>query len=113
MRLARLLLFASLALHGLAGDLLAVGPPERRYQYRKGDRYGIGKWYMGREIAFVMGYDGASWLDRPERVKEEATDKLLKVLGTYIKSGMTVCDMGAGSGYYSFPLAEKVGAKGK
>jgi ubiquinone/menaquinone biosynthesis C-methylase UbiE len=110
---SRTLLLAGLALLASGGDLLAVGPPDRRYEYRKGDPNGIGKWYMGREIAWVMSYHGASWLDRPERVKEEGTDKLLKALGGYVKPGMTVCDMGAGSGYYTFPLAEKVGAKGK
>lgn len=106
-------LIACLAACAAAGALLAVGPPARRYTYGRGDPNGIGKFYMGREIAFVMSYHGANWLDRPERVKEEGTDKLLKALAAYVKPGMTVCDLGAGSGYYTFPLAQAVGAKGK
>src|SRR4051812_35102115 len=30
---------------------------------------GIGKVYMGREIAKIMTYHGAEWLERAERVK--------------------------------------------
>src|SRR5918911_4873577 len=41
---------------------------------------GIGKFYMGREIAQVMGHQGADWLDRPERDKEEAPSKLMEAL---------------------------------
>ena len=33
-----------------------------------------GKFYMGREISHVMGHQGAGWLDRPERIREERTD---------------------------------------
>lgn len=95
-----------------ASEAFAAAPPPPRYEYRKEhDPDGIGKFYMGREIAWVMGYQGAEWLDRPERVKEEATDKLLKILP--LEAGMVIADLGAGSGYYSFPMAEKVGAKGK
>lgn len=92
--------------------LLAAGPPVIRYTYRRvHDPNGIGKFYMGREIAYVMGHQAADWLDRPERVKEERTDQLLKLLP--LKPGMVVADVGAGSGYFSFPMAEKVGPKGK
>jgi hypothetical protein len=31
------------------------------------DPDGIGKFYMGREIAQVMGHRGAGWLERPSR----------------------------------------------
>lgn len=72
---------------------------------------GSGKFYMGREISFVMGHQGAGWLERPEREKEEQPKKLLKVLE--VKPGMVVADIGAGSGYHSFRFAEKVGPKGK
>ncbi|CAN0025032.1 unnamed protein product, partial [Discosporangium mesarthrocarpum] len=41
-----------------------------RYTYKKGDPQGINKWYMGRQIAYVMGYQGMSWLERPEREEE-------------------------------------------
>jgi ubiquinone/menaquinone biosynthesis C-methylase UbiE len=83
-----------------------------RYEHRKEhDPDGIGKFYMGREIARVMGHEGAGWLERPERVKEERTDKLLKLLA--LKPGLVVADIGAGSGFFTFPLAKAVGPKGK
>jgi ubiquinone/menaquinone biosynthesis C-methylase UbiE len=91
-----------------------VEPPTEkdRYETRKDhDPNGIGKFYMGREIAQVMGHEAADWLDRPEREKEENPAKLMEVLG--LKNGDVVADIGAGSGYYTFRLAEKVGPKGK
>src|SRR4051812_16297501 len=89
-----------------------AAPPVAKYEHRKvHDPDGIGKFYMGREIAYVMGHQGIGWLDRPERVKEERTDKLLKLLP--IEPGMVVADIGAGSGYFSFPMAKQVGPKGK
>jgi len=33
---------------------------EYNYTFKRGDYNGIGKWYMGREIAYVMGYEGIS-----------------------------------------------------
>jgi ubiquinone/menaquinone biosynthesis C-methylase UbiE len=101
----------------LAGGVLgADGPPKKRekpkYEFREEhDPNGIGKFYMGREIAMVMGYGAAGWLERKERVKEEDPAKLIKALG--IKEGMTVADVGAGSGYHTFLIAPLVGAKGK
>src|SRR5262245_4047845 len=98
----------------LAVDPPVETPPERkkpRYEIRKDhDPDGIGKFYLGREIAQVMGHEGASWLDRPEREKEEAPSKLLPLLK--LKEGDTVADIGAGSGYYTFRLAKLV-PKGK
>ena len=76
---------------------------EDTYTYKKGDPNGTGKWYMGREIAYVMGYEGMDWLDRPEREKEENTSKLLKNMN--IQPGDTVADIGAGSGYHVFKIA--------
>src|SRR5438270_5242003 len=85
-------------------------PPryERRAEH---DPNGTGAFYMGREIALVMGHEAAGWLDRPEREKEEQPSRLLAVLK--LKPGEVVADIGAGSGYYSFRMAEKVGAAGK
>src|SRR3954469_19088149 len=64
-----------------------------RYETRKAhDPDGIGKFYMGREIAQVMGHLAAGWLDRPEREKEEAPSKLMDALK--IKPGDVVADIG-------------------
>jgi ubiquinone/menaquinone biosynthesis C-methylase UbiE len=83
-----------------------------RYETRKKfDRDGINKFYLDRQIAQVMGYAGATWLERPEREKEEDPAKLLKALD--LKEGMTVADVGAGSGYHTFRMAPLVGEKGK
>lgn len=72
---------------------------------------GIGKVYMGREIASVMGWQGASWLERPERVQEERPDLLLAELN--LKPGMVVADIGAGTGYHSRRMSSVVGPTGK
>ena len=76
---------------------------DANYTYKAGDRSGIGKWYMGREIAYVMGYQGMSWLERPEREKEENTSKLLKNMN--IQPDDVIADIGAGSGYHVFKMA--------
>lgn len=75
------------------------------------DPDGTGKFYMGREIAQVMGPGGIPWLNRSEREQEEKPELLLDALGLH--SGETVADVGAGSGYYSFRIAPKVGPAGK
>lgn len=79
---------------------------DSNYEYKNGDPSGIGKWYKGREIAYVMGYQGMNWLERPEREKEEHTSKLLKNMN--LKSTDAVADIGAGSGYHVFKIALKV-----
>ncbi|MDR3687797.1 MAG: methyltransferase domain-containing protein [Fimbriimonas sp.] len=75
------------------------------------DPDGIGVSYLGREIAQVMGHEAADWLDRPEREAEEAPSMLVKSLK--LQPGMTVADIGAGSGYLSFMMAKYVGSNGK
>jgi len=89
--------------------LLAFADADR-YSTVKASPDGIGKVYMGREIAKVMSYYGASWLERPERKEEEKPDRVLAVLE--LKPGMVVADVGAGSGYYSSRMAERVGKDG-
>jgi SAM-dependent methyltransferase len=71
---------------------------------------GTGKVFMGREIAHVMGYQGASWLERESREKEERTDVLIQLL--QLKKGLAIADIGAGTGYLSRRMSEKVGANG-
>ncbi|MDB5330575.1 MAG: Methyltransferase type 11 [Phycisphaerales bacterium] len=71
---------------------------------------GIGKVYMGREIAQVMGHLGAGWLERPDREREEQPSKAIELMG--LKPTDVVADIGAGTGYFSFRIARKV-PKGK
>ena len=58
-----------------------------------------------------MGYQGADWLERSEREDEEAPDIALNVLK--IPKGAAVADIGAGSGYITLRLAERVGPAGR
>lgn len=71
---------------------------------------GIGKVYLGREISQVMGFHGAQWLERTERMDEERPELVLSALE--LKPGMTVADIGAGTGYYSWRIAQRVGSGG-
>ena len=81
------------------------------YEFRQQhDPDGIGKFFLGREIAHVMGHQAADWLERPEREKEERPDLLLPALK--LKPGDAVADIGAGTGYYTRRLAKLVGGKG-
>jgi predicted methyltransferase len=88
----------------------AIQAAEPRYATVPASPDGIGKIYMGREIAKVMSYHGAPWLERPERVEEERPEQVLTALD--LRPGMKVADVGAGSGYYSWRMAERVGASG-
>jgi len=64
-----------------------------------------------RQPAPVMGVEGADWLTRPERIREEDPDRMLAALE--IKKGSVVADIGAGVGYHVWRLAEIVGPAGK
>ena len=70
------------------------------------DPNGIGTYYLGRQIAHVMGHEGANWLERSSRRQEEGTDILLRELK--LKPTDVVADIGAGTGFFSFQLAKKV-----
>jgi ubiquinone/menaquinone biosynthesis C-methylase UbiE len=93
----------------VSGKLPAVSNEYVLNQHHDPD--GIGKFYMGREIAQVMGHQGADWLERPEREDEEHPSALINELK--IKPGDVVADIGAGTGYYSRRLAKAVGPQGK
>ena len=64
----------------------------------------------GRRIAPVMGWQGAEWLERAERIEEEAPDAAIRALK--IPKGATVADIGAGSGYITILLSAQVGPGG-
>lgn len=81
------------------------------YSFGTASRDGIGKSYLGREISHVMGHLGAGWLERPSREKEERTDLLLDKLP--LDPGDTAVDLGAGTGYFTLPMARKVGSTGR
>ena len=94
-----------------AANVLSVAQTGRpAYSQRTPSRDGTGKVYMGREIAQVMGHRGASWLERPEREREEKPDQLIEVLD--LRSGQVVADLGAGTGYFTHQMARKTGPSG-
>ncbi len=74
---------------------------------RQADRHPL----TGRIYAGPMSFEGASWLDRDEREKEEAPERALGIIG--VVPGSTVADVGAGSGYFSLKMAKMVGPTGR
>jgi ubiquinone/menaquinone biosynthesis C-methylase UbiE len=87
----------------------ATAPPattQSVYEYREPSSGGIGKFYMGREIAHFMSHRGADWLDRPEREEEEKPQALVDAME--LKPTDVVADIGVGTGYFAFRLAPKV-----
>jgi ubiquinone/menaquinone biosynthesis C-methylase UbiE len=95
--------------HGDAAAQAAAA--DTRYERVVPSPDGIGKRYMGREIAGVMGWEGARWLERDSRAREERPELLLRELA--LAPGMTVADIGAGTGYYTWQLAKQVGPGGR
>jgi len=92
---------------GSASQSPAVTAGKPVYETRANhDPDGIGKFYMGREIAHVMGYQGAEWLERPERVEEERPDQVVEQMK--LKPTDVVADVGAGTGYFSFRISRVV-----
>ena len=87
---------------------VTIDAGESVYRNVPASRDGIGKLYMGREISHVMGHRGAMWLERPEREREERTDLLIEALP--LSENSIVADIGAGTGYFSFRMAERVPA---
>src|SRR5438445_13838052 len=93
---------------GSAFPPAGAGPYEFHQEH---SRDGLGEFYLGREIAQVMGHQAADWLERQERDAEEKTELLVASLP--IKPGDVVADIGAGTGYCSRRLAKNVGVAGK
>ena len=98
-----IILLLCLITYPVAGCIAQEPGEGSTYTYREGDPFGTGKWYMGREIAHVMGYQGMAWLVRPEREEEENTSILLKNMD--IQPTDTIADIGAGAGYHVFKMA--------
>ncbi|GAA3999352.1 class I SAM-dependent methyltransferase [Hymenobacter fastidiosus] len=95
----------------LAEQRRRMPPDTTGYESRPpADPNGISRYYLGRQIAHVMGHEGADWLERSGRQKEEGTDILLRELK--LKPTDVVADLGAGTGYFSFRISPLV-AKGK
>lgn len=90
--------------------LAATSTKDTIYTYQNASRDGIGKYYLGREISFVMGAAASNWLERDEREREE--NAKLAIDNINIPVTGVIADIGAGTGYYTFKLAKKV-AKGK
>ncbi len=82
-----------------------------RYTSAAASADGIGRRHMGREIASVMGWQGAAWLEREAREREERTDLLMAALA--LQPGMVVADIGAGTGYLARRIALAVAPGGR
>ncbi len=96
----------------LAQSQVSSPRPQTLYEVRAvHDPNGTGRFYMGREIAQIMGPGGVAWLDRPQREEEEHPEAVIDALELH--GGEVVADLGAGSGYFTFRLAAKVGKTGK
>jgi ubiquinone/menaquinone biosynthesis C-methylase UbiE len=92
----------------VAAPQTAASSSPPRYETRTvHDPNGTGKFYMGREIAQVMGPGGIPWLDRPERESEEKPAEVIKAMKLH--GDEVIADLGAGSGYFTFRLAQKAG----
>jgi ubiquinone/menaquinone biosynthesis C-methylase UbiE len=76
------------------------------YTQTEPSRNGIGKVYMGREISQVMGHRGAAWLERPGRMDKERPDLVIDSMK--LDPTDVVADIGAGTGYMTFRIAEQV-----
>ena len=85
---------------GVASGALALGlfPRVADAQDGRADRH--------RVPAEFMSYRGADWLERDERVAEEAPERVLDVMG--LEPGDVVADVGCGSGYYARRMARRV-----
>lgn len=104
---------ALIAAGALAAQVQTTNPrPRPLYEtHAIHDPNGTGKFYMDREIAQVMGPGGIPWLNRPEREEEEQPAKVIDALE--LRDGEVVADLGAGSGYFTFRIAPRVGKTGK
>ena len=64
-----------------------------------------------REPANVMSFEGAAWLEREGREELEKPEVVLQAME--LRKGMTVAEIGAGTGFFSRRIAKAVGPTGK
>lgn len=64
-----------------------------------------------RRPATVMGYHGASWLERADREREQKPAEVIRVMG--LKDGDVVADVGCGTGYFARRMARAVAPRGR
>ena len=65
----------------------------------------------GPEREIAPATENAPFFNRPQRDKEERPELLMDAL--HIRRGATVADIGSGTGYFTWRLAEQVGSEGK
>ena len=97
----------------LDSQLQAAGhAPQPLYETRAiHDPDGTGKFYMGREIAQVMGFGGIEWLDRPERQNEERPTTVIDALG--LRGGEVVAGLGRRVWLFFVPYRAKGRQRGQ
>ncbi|MBX3279004.1 MAG: methyltransferase domain-containing protein [Acidobacteria bacterium] len=88
---------------GLGAQTQETSGYEQRSRH---DPDGIGRFYFGREIARVMGHEGAGWLERPDREESEMPDEVVAQME--LRPTDTVADIGAGTGYFTFRISRRV-----
>lgn len=108
LRWLRLIVAIAICLSLLACQSDAVTQGPGVYQSQQPSHDGIGKVYLGREISQVMGHEGAYWLERPSRELQEQPQLIVDLLN--LQTDDVVADIGAGTGYMTMRLAEKVAA---
>jgi predicted methyltransferase len=64
-----------------------------------------------RQPANVMSFEGAAWLEREGRAEAEKPELVLAAME--LRPGMTVAEIGAGTGFFSRRLAKAVGPTSK
>jgi ubiquinone/menaquinone biosynthesis C-methylase UbiE len=90
----------------VCGSAFSGRAQDSTYTYKYATTDGTGKFYKGREIAQVMGFAGAAWLERSTRDEEE--NAALAISKLPLSNNSIVADIGAGTGYYTFRIAPKV-----
>ena len=81
----------------LATALLLPGPPAASANERR--------------PAPVMGAGGAGWLERQNRDEEQRPAEVIRTMG--LRAGDVVADLGAGTGYFTRPMAAAVAPAGR